>query len=295
VSKSLLKFESTFKVVTAVLIFLGTASFSDGAVAQEIIAKKVSIDVSKLPIPADAWKDAPEAPVNMMAQPMALPRPKATATDKVKVQVIHDGKWIAFRLKWADTEVSNTGKLGQFSDAAAIQFPVKDGPPPPIFMGVKGSPVHIFHWRYQYQMDHDHGKPEMKEIYPNMNPDMYPMEFKDSGKLVLNDQMRETYSPGKAAGNPQSYVKGRGIDEIFAEGFGSSAVIENVMSQAHGEWDKNEWTLVIIRPMKLEQGSILKLGKDNYAAFAIWQGGKDEVGSRKAVTMSWTTLNILEK
>ena len=52
---------------------------------------------------------------------------------------------------------------------------------------------------------------------------------------------------------------------------------------------------MIIRPLELQQGSTLKVGRKEHIAFAVWQGGKDEVGSRKSITMSWVPLTLLEK
>lgn len=269
------------------LVFGATAA--QGA----IVSKKVSVDLSSPHVSLEAFKNAEEEKVNLMAQPMVTPRPAKTETSLLHVSSVNDGKWIAFRLRWADKERSEAGKLGKFSDAVAIQFPVKDGAPPPIFMGAKGSPVHIFHWRAQYQQDRERGKPDMVDLYPNMNIDMYPMEFRDAGSVKgLDDSKRETYSHGKAAGNPQSYAKGPGIDEIFAEGFGSSSVIENVTAHAEGLWEKGEWVVVINRPLVRENGSSLAPGKDGFTGFAVWQGGKDEVGSRKSVTMAWVPLQV---
>lgn len=263
---------------------------SSVASAAEIGASKVSVDLEKAVLDQGVWKSAREETVPLMAQPMALPRPKVTETALVRVQAVHDGRWIAFRLRWKDDGNDQAGKLGQFSDAVAIQFPVKEGAPPSPFMGAKDNPVHIFHWRAQYQADQERGKPEMRDLYPNMNPDMYPMEFKDPGKIEgLTEDKRELYAPGKAEGNPQSYSKAS-VDEIFAEGFGSSSVIQNRMSSAHGEWRNGEWSVIIARPLKRENGSHLEIGKTSYIGFAVWQGGKQEVGSRKSVSMAWTPL-----
>lgn len=266
----------------------------NSAWAAEIIARSVQDDLSKLAIPEKAWSSAKEETVSLMAQPMAIPRPQTTTTSAIRVRAIHNGKWIAFRLSWEDSEISEAGKLGEFSDAVAIQFPIKDNQsPPPIFMGAKDNPVHIFHWRAQYQRDKEKGMRSMKELYPNMNPDMYPMEFKDEGHLTgLTDEKREVFSHGRAAGNPQSYAK-KGIDEIFAEGFGTSSVIQNIEAIAHGDWKDGKWDVVICRPLKRENGSQLEAGKGSFVGFAIWQGGKDEVGARKSVTMSWTPLTLM--
>lgn len=278
------------------ICLLGVFSFFFGTSVSWAIGltvQSVTSDLSKAEIAEDLWKGAAEEVVSLMAQPMALPRPKTTETANLRVQAIHDGKWIAFRLKWADPERSEAGRLGEFSDAVALEFPVKDNnSPPPIFMGAKDNPVHVFHWRAQYQVDKERGMRSMQDLYPNMNADMYPMEFKDQGNLKgLTDEKREVFSPGIAVGNPQSYRK-KGIDEIFAEGFSTSAVIENTESAAVGKWNRDGWTVVIARALKREKGSVLEVGKGSFLGFAVWQGGKDEVGARKSVTMSWLPFHI---
>lgn len=259
----------------------------------DIVVNRTRADLSHISQNEELWENAKIKEVAMVAQPMLVPRPAETTTDKMSVQALHNGKWISFRLRWPCEQKSAAGKLGTFSDAVAIQFPVKDNAnPPPIFMGMKDDPVHIFHWRAQYQLDKEKGMRTMKDLYPNMNPDMYPLEFKDEGHLSgLTDEKREVFSHGRAAGNPQSYVK-KGVDEIFAEGFGTSSVINNVESIAEGEWKNGEWTVIISRPLNRENGSVLKAGSDSFAAFAVWQGAKDEVGSRKSLTMNWTPLRI---
>lgn len=278
------------KIVLLSYTFMLSVSVS---VQANIKVTKTSADLSKASFDESTWKGIKEDAVSLMGQPMIPPRPKTTTTSQLSVQAVQDGKWIAFRLRWKSDHKSEAGKLGEFSDAVALQFPVKEGNPPPIFMGSKESPVHIFHWRAQYQRDIEKGKPTMKELYPNMNPDMYPMEFADSGSVKgLDDQKREIYSPGKAEGNTQSYQKSGAVDEIFAEGFGSSSVVQNRSAVGLGKWQNGEWIVVIARPLKLENGSVLDSSKNGHVAFAVWQGAKQEVGSRKSITMSWVPLQL---
>jgi len=284
------------------LIFLGSLL----AEASPLESVPVEADLTRIPLESakedlkkwDAmWSKAPEETISLLSQPMAIPKSAETFTPQLKVKSIHNDSWIAFRLSWKDIDRSEAGKLGEFSDGVALQFPAKNSDvPPPVFMGAKGFPVHIFHWRAQYQVDKERGLRTMRDIYPNMNPDMYPMEFKDEGHLEgLTDDKREVFSHGRAAGNPQSYAK-KGVDEVFAEGFGTSSVIQNVESLAHGYWDKkNGWTVIISRPLKRENGSTLEIGKSNIVAFAVWQGGKKEVGSRKSVTMTWVPFQMKAK
>ncbi|NJL24852.1 MAG: hypothetical protein HC902_06570 [Calothrix sp. SM1_5_4] len=85
------------------------------------------------------------------------------------------------------------------------------------------------------------------------------------------------------------------MDEIFAEGFGTSAVSESRLAKGFGEWKNGEWTVYIARPLSYESGSKLQLGKKSHVAFAVWQGGKDEVGGVKSLTMSWTPFTLMQK
>ena len=265
--------------------------------AADINVKKITGNLEEDFKNPTIWKMAEkEQEINMLGQPMIQPKPKKTETMSVNVSAVHDGKWIVFKVRWKDTEVSEAEKLATFSDAVALQFPIKDNEtPPPIMMGGKDDPVHLFHWKYQYQVDAKQGKKTIDKIYPNMTTDMYPMDFKEKGnyKEASNEQ-KESFVGGTAAGNPQSFSK-TGVDEIFAEGFGSSAVADSHQGKGFGEWKKGEWTVYIARPLSYENGSKLIVGKRSHIAFAVWQGGKKEVGAIKSLTMLWTPFHILEK
>ena len=150
--------------------------------------------------------------------------------------------------------------------------------------------MHIFHWRAQYQRDAERGKPDITELYPNMTLDMYPLEYADFGSLPKpTEAQKATYQPGRAEGNPQAYAKS-GVDEIYAEGMSTTSVQEGGGSHAKGVWRGGEWTVVITRALRREGGSTLAVVQPAHVAFAVWQGGEGEVGSRKSVTMSWTRV-----
>lgn len=273
-----------------------------------IVAKFVNTDLSNPVGNESFWKSSKAFSANLMGQPMVNPKPAKTQTSNINVQVVNNGKWIAFRLKWKDSEKSEGGPLGKFSDGVAIEFPVKitDGNPPSPFMGEKGKPVHLFHWKDAFQFDKDNGRMKTtKDIYPNASIDMYPLEPKietrENIKGVTENYPKATeeekmvFVHGKAAGNPQSFPKLRAVDEIFAEGFGTSQVIDNHEAIGNGKWANGEWTVVISRPMHSKVGSVLESGKGSFVCFAVWQGGKGEVGSRKSLTLNWIPLNIEKK
>lgn len=254
-------------------------------------AVRVEADLSSPDPDAPFWLGVEARTLALVAQPMIRPRPAETKTSEVEVRAVHDGRWLALRLAWKDPEESWAGRLGEYSDAAAVQFPLQPGEsPPPIFMGVRGMPVHIFHWRAQYQRDREVGKPTMRDLYPHLSIDMYPLEYADPGRLDPPLAAREQFSPGLAVGNPQSFPKS-GVDEILAEGFSTSSVQDSAAS-GRATWKEGEWRLVIARPLAIEEGSTLAPGDSTFVAFAVWQGGAAEVGSRKSVTMAWTPLEL---
>ena len=136
------------------------------------------------------------------------------------------------------------------------------------------------------------GRRDMKDLYPNQNPDIYPMEFKNAGNLKgLTEEKRVIYSPAKAIGNPQAFLK-TAVDEIRAEGFGTSSVMTEKASYGFGEWKDGQWTVYVVRDMKREGASTLTEDEKTFAAFAVWQGGASEVGSRKSVTMGWIPVTL---
>lgn len=262
--------------------------------AADYSVHKITADLSKPPqVDAPYWQGVPEAEVMLLAQMIVAPKPAKAETEKVKVQIVHDGKYIAYRLRWADKEASEAGRLAEFSDAIALEFPVLDNAvPPPIFMGGPKNPVHIFHWRAQYQRDELLGKKTVQDIYPNMHSDIYPNEFPDRGHLKPATQAEtETFSPAIASGNPQSSRK-KAVDEMMAEGFGTSVVTAGGNSTGRGVWKDGEWTVVIARAINCPGGSVLVEGEASSFGLAVWQGGADEVGSRKSITMAWTPFKV---
>jgi hypothetical protein len=185
--------------------------------------------------------------------------------------------------------MSEAGGLGQYSDAVALQFPFNNEKLPPVMMGGDGDPVHIFHWRAQYQHDAEHGKPDMASLYPNASIDMYAMEFHDAPGGSRDE--REMFNPGVALGNPQSFHK-TAVDEIVSEGFSTSAVQAGHGSDGRGVWKDGSWSVVVTRAMTIDGGSTLAAGGKSAVSFAVWQGGQAEVGSRKSLYMNWLPLTV---
>lgn len=292
------------------------------ASAQALTAKFVKNKLDKVTTQDALWKNAPEETVVLMAQP-TTPKPETTTTESVIAQALHNGETIVFRIRWKDPSADYGGRLGQFSDGVALQFPGSfQGEPPPIVMGAKGMPVHILHWRAQFEKDRELGRVRtVKELYPNSVVDQYPFDYKimnggdkdlspetramikkgqadakakgdDNHGAPFGKEQREMYSHGRAAGNPSSYPKLQGVDEIVAEGYGTSQVIDKPAAVARGSWKQGEWSVIFARPINMKGRSTLGVNAANNVGFAVWRGEKSEAGSRKSVTLQWSPLQI---
>ncbi len=97
------------------------------------------------------WRTAPPTEILLVGQVIRKPRLFTPSIDSITIRSLHNGREIGFLLEWDDpTKSVLKPEEGIFSDAAAIQFPVKlpDGPERPYFLrGDPMNPVNIWRWR----------------------------------------------------------------------------------------------------------------------------------------------------
>jgi hypothetical protein len=227
---------------------------------------------------AAVWKDARPVKVAMLPQTVALPHKPDPAVTELAVRAVHNGGWIAFLLEWKDPTLSNTVILDNFGDQVALQLPIdtKATPPSPM-MGHPGGRVNIMQWRAAFQRDIDHGAPTIKDLYPNAWTDIYPDE-------VLGAADARPYSGALGLENPISRGRATPVLDQMAEGWGSMTVKPDQHALGKGVWKDGTWRVVITRPMVSDDANAPQLvpGDRTFAAFAVWEGGNREVGSRKA-------------
>ena len=113
----------TITLTTLLALLLLAGCKKTPAPATEVIA----MPVAQLPAgPADAaWDAAPEYVAKLIPQDLIEPRLAQASTPEVRVQALTNGTEIAFRLRWADPDQSDTASPGQFVDACAVQVPAK--------------------------------------------------------------------------------------------------------------------------------------------------------------------------
>jgi Ethylbenzene dehydrogenase len=252
-----------------------------------------AVKVAALPAAPDdpAWSSAPVHPAPLLPQDVVEPRLLAPTTAAVEVQAMTDGTRVAFRLAWAVPAASDRTGPSVFSDACAVQLPAragKDVPNPNPMMGEAAQPVEITYWRASWQAMVD-GRPDtLATLYPNAKVDHYPFE---SASLAPGSPeqlaMARRYAPARAVGNPMAGPRTSPVQDLVASGPGTLRAAERSVSAGAGKATAAGWSVVIVRP--LPNG--VAPGGRSQVAFAVWQGGKGEVGARKMRT-GWIPLAV---
>ena len=266
-----------------------------------IDTQQVSAALMHGPLPAEdpaatVWDTAPEHPAALMVQDVTEPRLVRPGVSLVKVRALHDGTTIVFRLQWDDRTRDIIPESGRSSDAAAIQFAVQPGADVPnAAMGETGKPVEICYWKAVWQDDEERAKSGMDRIaalYPRAAIDAYPYAQNPAARA----EMETRYAPAAAAGNPVTVRPQTGaVQEMVAEGFGTSSVPAEQKASGRGAWVRNSWAVTMARPVKEGEGrSNLEVGTKTYVAFAVWDGAERQTGGRK-MRSGWIPLLLGEK
>lgn len=264
------------------------------------------------PIPIDPnspiWQDAPPATVSLNGQNITIPILFNPTVASLNVRSMNDGTWIGFWLEWADPSESTAAlATHQFRDSIGVVFPATDAKTF-IAMGGPNTPVSIMHWKADWQKDIDLGRfQDREDAYPNMAYDLYLGIDEEKGEVLNYDpktqdpsemgagdpsvpvtELNPAYQPGLAAGNTLSQlVKFTPIEELVAEGFGTLTPQKQHNSFGKGVWENGIWKVVMLRPMLTGDltDAQLEPGMETDIAFAIWDGGNQEVNGRKSVAL----------
>jgi len=252
-------------------------------------AKKATPDVVVVDRPAvtldpndRAWNDLPEHVAPLLLQDMVDPRLMEASTSVVHVQAMTDGKDIAFRLSWDDATMNDMPGPAKFTDACAVQFPQKAAPDLPApQMGEMGRQVEIAFWRASWQAVVDGRGDTIKDLQPNASVDHYPFEAASLPPgSPEQKEMQQRYSPARAAGNTMSGPRERPVECLIAGGPGTLTPDPTLTANGKGKYGKGKWAVVITRPVP----EVLRAAPRSQAAFAVWEGSHEEVGSRKMRT-----------
>jgi hypothetical protein len=261
---------------------IGLLSKNDEAVEPVVLATRVRREVPLADPGAGAWDEAPEAVVPLLAQQLVPPSLPSLGVADLHVRAVHDGTHLALRLAWEDATVEDLDGIGQFHDAVAVMMPAGGGDKrPAITMGAPGSPVHILQWRATWQRDIDsEGKTGVDQIFPRVVHDVMPDD-------VLPAETAALYWVGRAAGNPTTPV-----EQVVAEGFGSSTHIPREDARGRGLHDGERWHVALGLPLqRTGVAAPLAPGKTTSIAFALWMGSQANRGGRKHYA-DWVPLRL---
>jgi DMSO reductase family type II enzyme heme b subunit len=275
--------------MTALLVAMAALApaHAAGPAGTEVTALRVAAVPAQ---PDDAlWKNAPAHAAALVLQDMVEPRLLQPSTEKVDVRAVTDGQRIAFRLEWNDATDDRLPGIDRYSDACAVQLPLSTGADVPApQMGETQRPVQITYWRASWQGAVEGREDSIKALYPNATVDHYPFEAAALPQgSEAQQEMAKRYAPARALGNDMSGPRERPVQDLIAEGPGTTRPAPKSVSDGWGVRTANGWSVVLSRPLPDGIGG----GGRTQVAFAVWQGAKDEAGSRKMRSV-WIPLRI---
>lgn len=237
---------------------------------------------------ATFWKQAPAVNVTMLPQLTAIPTNPNASVTSLRVKAAHNGQWLAILLEWKDPTKNDRIISDTFADQAAVELPIhyeKDDLPSAM-MGSPGGRVSIWQWQAAFQRDVDKGEPTVRDLYPNTLVDIYPDQ-------VLKAIDVRPYTGALGLDNPISRHRQSPVLDQTAEGWGTMTVHADQKADGKGAWKNGAWRVVITHPMVgvNETQPRLQPGDETVIAFAVWDGGNHEVGSRKAWS-NWIPFRV---
>ena len=217
-----------------------------------------------------AWERIPETTYSLQSQ-LIVPPVGGGSVSKISVRATHDAEELAIRLEWSDTRADRGVGVDTFRDAVAVGFPV--GRPtvtPSPFMGDEKHPVVIWQWAADFDADAE-GKSRFGERYPHSEGVwIFPQDL----------TVRRTVRSWRGA-NP--------VIEYVARGFGTLTPRTETTVEGASEYKRGRWSVVLRRKLVTDNAldPVFVPGEGSSLILAVWDGAKDEVNGRKAVTYQW--------
>ncbi|MFQ5983915.1 MAG: ethylbenzene dehydrogenase-related protein [Alphaproteobacteria bacterium] len=231
------------------------------------------------------WWQAPYVEVDVVPQEMAMPTLEEASVERVRLQTLHDGRRIAWRVSWEDQTLDGNVDVNRFSDAVALEFPLDDGAAP--MMGDEESRVQILHWKALWQKDIDEGFQDVQDLHPSFWSDLYWFakgRFPYPVPEAFDNPAARQWFPALRAGNPMATWKRRQpVEELLAQGWGTLTHQPYVVTAAKGTWLREQWAVVFTRPLETDDPLDHQFapGATGQIAVAVWDGSTGNVGARK--------------
>ena len=220
--------------------------------------------------PSDAaWETIAPLPVPLSGQVITRPVWPEPSARALSIRSIHNGKEIVFLMEWQDATKNEQLTPGVFRDGAAVALPL--GEAPAFFcMGQLDHYVNIWHWKADWQSDVDRRLARAKQK-----------------KRKRGGIRRFEVIPRR----PSS------VEDLIGGGFSTlTSKQQQGRIKGQAEWKRGFWRVVMKRPLTrsgddLENEAVLKPGRMQAVAFAIWNGENKERNGQKAVA-AWMQLSI---
>lgn len=254
------------------------------SVMANITAVKIEGNAPIMEPTSAMWDAIPASNIMLLPQNVALPHNYAPAVTSIKVKAAHNGQWLGILLEWQDSSKNDRFLTDQYGDQVAIQFPI-DAHASPMMGNPKGR-VNILQWRAALQRDLEEGDVTVHDLYPYALVDTYPDKV-----LSVTDAL--PYSGALGLDNPVSHQYRSPVLDQIAEGWGTLTVKLEQQADGLGVWSDGTWRVVITLPLSGIGENVPRLAPNHTTqiAFAVWNGGADEVGSRKSWS-AWSNMYI---
>lgn len=289
------------KTIRISLLLMAVFLFS---IPAQSFAETITSKFIKEPIPLnpldETWERLTSVPVMMEAQRSVRPGIENPSTRFIRVSSLNNGSEIGFRIEWYDPSRDDVVNMpDRFTDAIALQFPMKKAPLPSYMMGEEGKPVHIIHWKAAWDRDIAEGYQDVEHAYPGYNVDIYPLvetaEGKALYKITAIPEKAKVFMAGISARNPLSEIaRETPVEELNAEGYRTLTTQSHNDALARGIWEGGFWRVVIVRKLDSKDPQDAPLSKgDNFFSIAVWDGSSSNTGGRKSYSATgWLSLRI---
>lgn len=259
-----------------------------------LVATKIN---GELPLtdPASAlWQQATAIEAPLSAQNITRPILPQTRIKSVTTRALYNDQQLALLVEWADdTQNAQSTRIQDFTDGAAVQFPLAEGQP--FFcMGQQGGDVNIWHWKADWQAQII-AQQALTTTYPNMYVDQYPFTAPE-GNVLLANYTDANYLTAQAAGNLMaSAAHASPVEDLMAGGFGTLTTQpqaeQNV--QGYGLWNNGHWQVIFSRNLTSAEAHDAAFAPDKVysVAFAAWDGANSERNGEKS-TSQWLSLQL---
>ena len=249
-----------------------------------LVAKQAEVEVPLDDPFDDVWDGANPIEAPLSGQQVA--KPKGGGDRTVTARALHDNDRLYVLLEWQDdTEDLQVSRLTEFTDAAAVQFPVSEGESVPSFcMGDPTAPVNVWQWKGAWQNDIDQGYVDIQDAYPNIVVDTYPFEDED------------VFYPARSVGNAFAETnRTTPVDNLLAGSFGTLTQADDQIVDGSGEWRDGSWRALFARDLDAgEDYSRFSVNESTNVAFAVWDGAENERNGTKSVSQ-FLTLTLSDE